>query len=329
MQKASLIFNPVSGQGQPEQDLEQLRTHLNPYFDLEILTTTPNTDADVLTEIALERRAEVVIVAGGDGTVSKAAAVLNQTGIPLGIIPRGTANGLANALGLPTNFKQACDVIGKGHVRPVDLAECRLTTATGEQRTVLMVLLAGIGFEATVVENADRAAKDRWGILAYIWSGFQQLRQLDLFTATLELDSRRITTPATALTIANAAPPTSILAQGPAGVVYDDGLLDVTIVASETRLSAIAASYTLLRSALLGEAADQPGIGYVRTPEVTVQTDPPQGVVIDGEIVGYTPLTCTCIPQGLQIFCPTSPLSTLKENLVGLSEATIEPRTDA
>lgn len=324
MQKAALIFNPVSGQGNAAADLALILTRLGDAFAIRVYETTSDCDGDRLAKAALDAGATTIWAAGGDGTVSLAAANLANTGVPFGILSRGTANGLANALGLPTNLHQACEVIRAGHTRAVDLVQCRVTTTTGEPHDCAMVLLAGIGFEAAVVDHADRTAKDRWGILAYIWSGFQQLGHMEPFTVTLELAGRRITTPATALTIANAAPATSILAQGPAGVIYDDGLLDVTIVASDTRLSAIAASYALLRSALRGEAADQPGIGYLRTPAITVEADPPQQVVIDGEVVGYTPLTCTCIPQGLSVFCPASVLPTPTENLSGLADVAIE-----
>lgn len=327
MQKAALIFNPVSGQGNAAIDLELILARLGHYYAIQVYETTPDCDGDVLAQAALKDGATTIWAAGGDGTVSLAAASIAGTGIPFGILSRGTANGLANALGLPTNLEQACAVIRAGHTRGIDLARCTVTTEDGGSHERGMVLLAGIGFEAAVVEQADRTAKDRWGTLAYIWSGFQQLRQIETFTITLELADRRITTPATALTIANAAPATSILAQGPAGVIFDDGLLDVTIVASETRLSAIAASYALLRSALRGEAADQPGIGYLRTPTLTVEADPPQQVVIDGEVVGYTPLSCTCVAQGLIVLCPASVLPTPAENLSGLPEVAIESLT--
>ncbi len=324
MQKAALIFNPVSGQGNAATDLALILAHLSSHYAIQVYETTADRDGDVLAQAAIKEGAATIWAAGGDGTISLVAASMAGTGIPLGILSRGTANGLANALGLPTNLEQACAVIRAGYTRGIDLARCTVTTGAGERREHAMVLLVGIGFEAAVVEQADRTAKDRWGMLAYIWSGFQQLRQIEAFTITLDLADRRITTPATALTIANAAPATSILAQGPAGVIYDDGLLDVTIVASETRLSAITASYSLLRSALLGEAADKPGIGYLRPPAITVEANPPQQVVIDGEVVGYTPLTCTCIPQGLNVLCPASALPTLAENLSGLADVAIE-----
>ena len=91
-----------------------------------------------------------------------------------------------------------------------------------------MVLLAGIGFEAETVERASREAKKRFGVLAYVMAGIQEWRELEAFEAEIETEDKVITVTASAVTVANAAPPTSILAQGPAGVIFDDGLLDIT-----------------------------------------------------------------------------------------------------
>lgn len=191
-----------------------------------------------------------------------------------------------------------------------------------------MVLLAGIGFEAETVERADRQAKKRFGLLAYVMAGLQELRELDSFTAEIETEDKVITVTASAVTVANAAPPTSILAQGPAGVIFDDGLLDITIVAPVSRAGAIAASYHLLQTALNeNAAAERNDIGYLRTRRVIVRTDPPQKVALDGEIIGNTPIDVECVPGGLTIFVPrdAAPPAPL-EKLEGLPELTIESK---
>ena len=80
-------------------------------------------------------------------------------------------------------------------------------------------------------------------MLAYILAGLDQLRNYEQFEVEIETEARIITVSAAAITIANAAPASSILAQGSAGVVFDDGLLDLTILAPATILQAIATSY--------------------------------------------------------------------------------------
>jgi YegS/Rv2252/BmrU family lipid kinase len=317
MRSAYLIFNPVAGQGDAEQDLAKIRAILEPTIALEVHHTTAEVDADQLALVAVTQGVEAVIVAGGDGTISATANGLMETGIPLGIICRGTANAFANALDLPTTIEAACETILAGETRVVDAAKCN---------DLPMILLAGIGFEAETVEHTDRESKNRLGVLAYILAGIEQLGQMTQFDVKIETDEKIINVTASAITIANAAPPTSILAQGSAGVIFDDGLLDVTIVAPANRTGAIAASYELLTSALKGDATTRPDIGYLRTKKLTITTEPPQKVVIDGEVQGTTPVTIECIPNGLTVFSPQTEALQPIERLEGLPNLSIDQK---
>ncbi len=317
---ACLIFNPVAGQGNAEQDLALIRSILEPAITLEIIQTTPETEVGELAAQALEQGAEAVIASGGDGTVSAAAAALIGTNIPLGVISRGTANAFANALDLPIAIAPACEAILAGTTRVVDVASCN---------GLPMVLLTGIGFEAETVELADRDTKKRLGIAAYVLAGLEQLRSLEQFEVEIETEEKIITVSAAAVTIANAAPPTSILAQGPAGVVFDDGLLDLTIVAPMTKLGAIAASYDLLSSTLRGEAAQRPDIGFLRAQRFKVTAEPPQKVVLDGEMIGQTPVEVQCIPGGLTVFAPQIEPAQPLEKLEGLPNLTVTLKAES
>lgn len=315
---ACLIFNPVAGQGDSEQDLKTIQSILEPEFNLDLQLTTKEVSGGQLARQAIANNAQVVIAAGGDGTVSAVAEALIGTDIPLGAIARGTANAFVNALGIPDTIEAACQVIIDGATKKVDTAMCNDKP---------MVLLAGIGFEAETVEDADRQAKDQWGMLAYVLSGVKQLKEFEQFEATIKTDDKVITVKANAITIANAAPPTSILAHGTAGVIYDDGLLDVTIIAPETRASAIAISYHLLQSASNDEAAARDDIGYLRTKWIEVNTNPPQKVVLDGEIIGTTPIKVKCIPQSLTVFAPKEEIVQAQEKLEHLPGVKIESKS--
>ena len=303
---ACLIFNPVAGQGDSEQDLATIKSYLEPEFDLDIQFTTEDIDGGELARRAVERKVEIVIASGGDGTVSAVAEALINTDIPLGTISRGTANAFANALDIPDNIEAACKTIVDGATKKVDAAMCNDKP---------MILLAGIGFEAETVENADRKTKDRLGMLAYVLSGLEQLKNFKKFATTIETDDRIIQVDANAVTVANAAPPTSVLAHGTAGVICDDGLLDITIIAPETRAGAIAVSYHLFQSASNDEAAQREDIGYFRTKKVKVTTEPPQKIALDGEIIGETPVEIECIPKALTVFIPKEKVIQATEKL--------------
>jgi uncharacterized membrane protein len=151
--------------------------------------------------------------------------------------------------------------------------------------------------------------------------------QLNQFEVEIELEDKVIAVSAAAITIANAAPATSILAQGSAGVVFNDGMLDLTIIAPATPLIAIATAFDLLSSTLRGMASQREEVGFLRSNRFKITTTPPQKVVLDGEIIGMTPIDVECIPGGLTIFAPQTEEIQPLERLEGLPNLKIEMKT--
>ncbi len=296
---AHLIFNPVSGQGNADQDLALIQELLEPHLNLEVHLTTPETSPEDLVKEAIVAKADLIIASGGDGTVSAVAGALIGTSIPLGIIPRGTANAFSVALGIAgaigSTVRNACQVILEGVPRTVDVGRCN---------GYPMVLLAGIGFEAETVEKANRALKDQWGALAYLMAGWRQLDEQELFETEIEIDGETHQFQAGAITIANAAPPTSVLAYGAGQVLWDDGLLDVTIASAESKLQAIRAMLTMLGAALTNTGMNDQNVVHLDARRIKVVTNPPQKVVVDGEVIGTTPIEVECIPDGLTVLVP-------------------------
>ena len=295
---AHLIFNPVAGGGNGKQDLEFVRQMLEPHLHLEVHLTSPDIDPRELATQAIAQDADLIIASGGDGTVSAVAGALIGSDIPLGIIPRGTANAFGMALGISQQIGQlrrACEIILAGKKRVVDAAKCN---------DLPLILLAGIGYEAEAIEKADREAKNRWGTLAYLMAGWQQLDEQKLFEAEIEIEGKIKTFQAGAITIANAAPPTSVLAQGIGEVVVDDGLLDITIATADNKLQAVTTILSMLGAALIRTSAGLDNIVHLRSPKVKIAADPPQKVVLDGEIIGNTPLEIECLPKSLMVFVP-------------------------
>ncbi len=301
--EAYLIFNPVAGQGNPDRDLALIRQILEPQVNLHTIFTQPDISPVDQAKEAIaairtlqdEDQPGCIIASGGDGTVSAIAGATFETGIPLGVIPRGTANAFAVALGLPTDLKKACETIAAGNTRMVDAAFCN---------TIPMVLLAGVGFEAGMVNNANRELKNRLGALAYIMSGAQQFFTQEDFKATVEIEGQVLEFKTGAVTVANAAPPTSVMAQGFGEVIPDDGLLEVTIPVSKTILQSLNTSATLFAAALSKSEFADDNLVRLRTERLKVTTDPPQALVVDGEILEANPIEFTCIHNGLTVFAP-------------------------
>ncbi|EDX86759.1 conserved hypothetical protein TIGR00147 [Synechococcus sp. PCC 7335] len=310
-----LIFNPVSGQGDPVQDLATIRSEIEPSAPLTVLETTKEDPAEELAALAVNRGADCVIASGGDGTVSAVAGALIKGNATLGIVPRGTANAIASAFSISTDLLEACRTILTGNPHNIDVAICN-----GKP----LLLLAGIGLEADVIAQANRQLKNKIGSAAYILSAFRQVQELETFKAVMETPNRIITVRASGITVANVAPATSVLAQGSSSVVPYDGLLDVTIFAPEGTGGAIAASYNLFQTALNKRSTKREDVGYFRCSSVKVTTDPEQEVVLDGEMIGPTPLDIQCIPDGLMLMTPSNGNFDPLEKLEDLPELEIK-----
>lgn len=115
---------------------------------------------------ALNKGAEVVLAWGGDGMQQRCIEVLAGTGVPLGILPAGTGNLLATNLDVPTTVAEAVAVALHGDRRALDTGLCN-----GEHFAVM----AGAGFDALMIKDADRGLKDRIGRAAYLWTGLRNI----------------------------------------------------------------------------------------------------------------------------------------------------------
>ena len=325
---AHLIFNPVAGQRDSTQDLLQIRQILSPWMHLNILFTSRQVDADQLAQQAVAAQPDLIIASGGDGTVSLVASQMLGTGIPLGVIPRGTANALSVAMGIPTTVAGACQLILAGTTRHLDAAYCNQH---------LMTLLAGIGLEAGTVGKATRELKNQWGVLAYLIAGWEQLGEQALFNAEIEIAGQIHQFPAFAVTIANAAPPTSVLAQGMGEVIFDDGLLDITIITKQDaqqptikgKLQAARDLINLYGSALVKTKAGLPNLYHFRTERLKLKTASPEAIVVDGEMVGDTPLEVSCLPAALTVVAPAKRRPTSVEKVAGFWVRRVFPSVSA
>ncbi len=301
-----LIFNPVSGQGDPEAELAEIRSYLEPQFMLQIwrdatrLETPREQAKDLIKEInAFDAEGEgdsIIIASGGDGTVGAVASALQNSNIPLGIIPRGTANAFSVALGIPTGLKAACTNLLLGNLRRVDVALCNNRP---------MILLAGLGFEAGMVDKASRELKNILGPMAYIFSGARQLVDQQPFHATMQIDGKDYRLDASAITMANAAPATSVMAQGFGEVIPDDGLLEVIVASPKDRISGLSVLSSLAWSAIMSSSANHNNnIACFRTKELQIELDDVQKLVIDGEVLDAKTITVSVNPGALQVVAP-------------------------
>lgn len=287
---AVLIFNPVSGTGDGEEDLAAILAVLERAVTVHVVQTTADCEPAELARAALdEHTPDMVIASGGDGTVGAvASALIGREGVVLGVIPRGTANALSAALGIPTDLNDAAEVCLSSNSWTVDVGRCN---------GVPFLLLVGIGYEADVVESADRDMKRKYGPLAYMFSAGQRAMEHTTFEVhycATSADGKDLvgTMPGVAaVTIANAAPWSSVLAQGIGEPVPDDGLLEVMAYTPTTGLDMAGTVANVFFSAVgVGSSEDNGNVHGGKARQVRLECNPPQKVVLDGEMVGETPV---------------------------------------
>ena len=134
--------------------------------------TTGDDPGAAMTEAALADDTDMVVVAGGDGTVRVACAELARTGVPVGIVPLGTGNLLARNLALPLRVTDAVEVALSGQDRAIDVVE-----VSGDSLPeTCFTVMGGLGFDAAVMAGASDALKQRMGWRAYVVSGMRNLR---------------------------------------------------------------------------------------------------------------------------------------------------------
>jgi len=138
--------------------------------------TSADDPGHAMTAEAVAAQVDLVVVAGGDGTVRVVASNLVGTGIPLGIIPAGTANLLARNLDLPLKLRPALEVVVGGHTRAIDMVELTVDDGAPERFAVM----AGTGLDAMIMDEVDPVLKAKVGSAAYFIAAGKAVGQLPI-----------------------------------------------------------------------------------------------------------------------------------------------------
>jgi diacylglycerol kinase family enzyme len=199
---------------------------------------------------ALTQGAEVIFVWGGDGTVQRCIDAVAGTGAVLAILPAGTANLLAANLQVPADLTQAVLVGLHGDRRRLD---------TGSVNGEHFAVMAGAGFDARMIKDADRGMKDRIGRVAYLYAGARNLSARRV-KATIEVDGRRFFEGRISCVLAGNVSKLLGGVEAFSGARPDDGLLELGVV---TAKNPVEWARTLGRVAL-GEAEISPFVEVTR-----------------------------------------------------------------
>lgn len=245
--------------------------------------------AGELARLALRGDAGCVVSAGGDGTFREIAEVMMGSGIPLGILPFGTGNDLIRALGIPADPGAALEALLEGSPRKVDAV-----TANGQ----LFVNVAGLGFDVDVLEKT-RHYKDSLrvrGIFPYILGILHALLQPKTYHIKARSREQSLDMDAFLVSVGNGTHIGGGMMVTPLADM-SDGLLDICAVRRVGRLKVLRCLTKFIRGKHLGLDITT----YFKTRELTVESEPPARVQLDGEIIETTPVTFKVRPGALSI----------------------------
>jgi YegS/Rv2252/BmrU family lipid kinase len=237
------------------------------------LETTPEETGRGLAEAAVQEQVDVVLASGGDGTVTACAEGVAGSGVPLAVLPAGTGNLLARNLGLPLALDEALEVGLTGRDRRLDVGN-----ANGHP----FVAMAGIGFDAMLLDSTGEPMKKRLGWVAYAVSALRHLRARPV-RATLRADGGRVLRRrASGIIVGNVGALQGGLALLP-GAEPDDGMLDLMVLTARGWSGWLALTMdVMLRRGRTGRVA------RTEFRELRVQLDRPQLWELDGEVMGKT-----------------------------------------
>ncbi|MFL5807401.1 MAG: diacylglycerol/lipid kinase family protein [Roseiflexaceae bacterium] len=289
-----VVLNPMAGSSTAEDVRQALDRHFAARaWQQEIYETTGREQVADVVRNALKHNYDMVVAAGGDGTVSDVAEALVHTDIPLGILPVGTANVLARELGIPIDLDGACElIVGEHMATSIDAMQ------VGDHYFMLHI---GVGIDSLTMRDTARAAKRRFGRAAYLWTGARWLIGYQPRRFTIAVDGRRYRPRAAQVLIANGgALGMRLLRWGP-HIRPDDGQIDVCVISARTLWDYLRVGWHML----LSQHDRDPNIRYLSaTRSIAVDADRPLPVQADGEIIGQTPVQVRVVPDAVRVVVP-------------------------
>lgn len=249
---------------------------------------------ELLREIATcSTGADMVVVGGGDGSMNAVAPALLKCGLPLGILPMGTANDLARTLGIPPDVDRAIEIIAAGHTKKIDV---------GHVNGRPFFNVASIGLSVDLARVLTRDIKRRFGRLGYALATLKVMSRARPFRATIvsETESARVST--LQIAVGN-------------GRYYGGGnAIDAEARIDNQQLALYSLEFRrawklalMARSFRYGEYGAWEEVRTITSRTFEIRTRYARPVNADGEIVTETPAKFTISPKAVTVFVPSEP----------------------
>jgi diacylglycerol kinase (ATP) len=289
LRTALLIVNPNSRSGS-DADMQEGIALLEA-AGIQLINTTSNS-AEQTRRLIVEhcRTIDLVILGGGDGTISSAAPVLYQHQLPFAILPLGTANDLARSLGMSGDLLEAFQLIVKNHRSRMNL---------GVVNGHYFFNAANIGLGVRVTHELTPEIKKQWGVFSYLAAVFAALKKNRKFRATIRVDGKTYKVSSIQLAVGNGR------YYGGGNVIdeystIDDGKLCLYSVPPLTLWELLTLA-PLLRN---GKQRLTDKIFTASGQRIEINTSRLREIHADGEPVSITPALFEVIPEALEVIRP-------------------------
>ena len=290
MRRVLLLANPASRRG------HRLRIAAKHAFRAagvdvhEMLTERPGHARELCTRYA--DRYDAIFTLGGDGTAMEVVSALAGTGRRVGVLPGGTGNLLARALGTPLVMRRAVRALLDGDVKQVDLG------VLGDGRH--FAFAAGVGIDAKMIEGTPPWLKRRIGVLAYVLAAGRALLRHETINLRATVDGETIERKAASVMVTNfGAVLNDRLTLGP-GIRQDDGKLDLCVFSPSSVWDSLRILWRLARK----DFRDDPCMLFRSGTYFRIETDPPVPAQADGELLGKTPFEVRVQPLAATLLVP-------------------------
>ncbi len=286
------ILNPAAGRGKAVMEWEKARKSLYEQgIETKTLVTTGPGDAVRLTKHTVSKGTEIIMVAGGDGTIGEVAGAVAGTDMKIAIVPCGTGNDLARSLGLPLTSDDYGQRFSSFVVRKIDL---------GVIDGGYFANAVGFGFDARVAYKANSRVGFLQGKIAYLAAVAICMWELTPVEVEIKVDGNVINKKVLLAAFANGPTVGGGLPIAPMAVL-DDGFLDLVVLEAIPRLEFVK-SFPLL---LNGNHVNHPAVSLYRGKRFSLRSETRQYVHIDGEIQQKDRMELFIQPQSLNVLVPS------------------------
>jgi YegS/Rv2252/BmrU family lipid kinase len=294
-QHVFVVMNPKAGNaGQSDILREALAKHFPaPAWTVEIYETTGEEDIAQVCRDACANGATLVIAAGGDGTVGSVANGLIGNPVPLAIVPLGTGNDLARILGIPLDLEAALEAVAADPLL-VEMDALKV----GDQYFLSNV---SVGISPHIMDETSSAQKQRFGLLAYVWTTIRRLKLFRRRRFHLTIDGESRVVRASEVLISNTTLLQSVTQVfGPPENLHD-GQLEVYLVTAQTLGDYVRVAWNVL----LGRPTRKEIEHLTMKRSMTIESRGRRRLVqADGEVIGHTPVTVDLEPRALRVAMP-------------------------